>query len=44
LFLTAAAALYLRDLFGGWPLSFLALGAFYILAGVVVWKPGRARQ
>ena len=43
LFLTAAAALYLRDLFGGWSLSFLALGAFYILAGVVVWKPGRDR-
>jgi len=43
-FLTAAAALYLRDLFGGWPLSFLALGAFYLLSGVVVWKLGRTRR
>jgi len=43
-FLTASAALYFRDLFGGWPWSFLALGAFYVLMGVVVWKSGRARQ
>lgn len=44
LFLTASAALYFRDLFGGWSWSFLALGAFYVLLGVVVWKSGRARQ
>ncbi len=43
-FLTAAAALYFRDLFGGWPLSFLALGAFYVLLGVVAWKTGRSSQ
>lgn len=42
-FLTAAAVLYLRDLFGGWPLSFLALGSFYLLLGVLVWKTGRSR-
>jgi len=42
-FLTAAAALYCRDLFGGWPLSFLALGAFYVLLGVLVWKTDRTR-
>lgn len=42
-FLTAAAALYFRDLFGGWPLSLLALGAFYVLLGVLVWKTGRTR-
>ena len=44
LFLTAAAALYFRDLFGGWAPSFLALGAFYVLSGVVLWKSGRDRQ
>ena len=43
-FLTAAAAFYFRDLFGGWHLSFLVLGAFYVLLGVVVWKAGRADQ
>jgi hypothetical protein len=43
-FLTAAAALYLRELFGGWPLSFLALGALYLLAAVVVWSPGPDRK
>ena len=43
-FLTASAALLFRDLFGGWPWSFLTIGAFYVLLGVVVWKSGRARQ
>lgn len=42
-FLTAAAAIYLRDLLGGWPLSFLALGLFYVLLGLLVWKMGRTR-
>jgi hypothetical protein len=38
LFLTAAAALYLRDLFGGWHLSFLSLGALYVLVALVFWN------
>jgi Putative Actinobacterial Holin-X, holin superfamily III len=42
-FLTAAAAFYLRDLFGGWAPSFLALGTVYAVLGLVVWKTGGAR-
>jgi Putative Actinobacterial Holin-X, holin superfamily III len=42
-FLTAAAAFFLRDLFGEWSLSFLALGAFYVVVGIVVWKSARRR-
>ena len=40
-FLTAAAAIFLRDLFGAWSLSFLALGVFYAGVGIAVWKSGR---
>jgi len=41
-FLTAAAALFLRDLFGTWSLSFLALGVFYAGVGIAVWKSARS--
>jgi hypothetical protein len=43
-FLTAAAALYLRDLFGGWQSSFLSLGALYPLAPLVFWNRGPGRK
>jgi hypothetical protein len=42
--LTAAAALYLRDFFGGWHLSFLSLGGLYVLVAVLVWNWGSARK
>lgn len=44
-FLTAAAALFFRSLFGGWASSFLALGVFYVAVGIVAWKsaPGGER-
>jgi len=44
LFLTAAAALYLRDVFGGWAFESSGAGGVYVLSGVVLWKSGRARQ
>jgi hypothetical protein len=42
-FLTAAAALFLRELLGGWAVSFLVLGLFYAAVGFVVWKSARNR-
>lgn len=41
-FLTAAAALFLRDMLGTWSLSFLALGIFYAGVGIAVWKSARS--
>jgi hypothetical protein len=42
-FLTAAAALFLRELLGAWSLSFLLLGLFYAAVGILVWKNARSK-